>query len=71
MRYIIRHFETIPIRRLVVFAKSDNAEELKMLDFQATQIIDTQTGEIISDFGQRSPEYDSGWVKPPIKKIKK
>ena len=57
MKYIIRWFETNPVPMMRIFARSPDLEALIRLDFEKTQIIDTETGEIISNFGERSEEY--------------
>lgn len=57
MRYILRHFEKYPVPMMKVFASSNNLEGLQRLDYESTQLIDTETGEIISDFGHRSELY--------------
>ena len=61
--YKIQHQETRPVPRLITFASGNNLEALKELDFEDTQIVDTSTGKIISNFGERSEEYGKGYRK--------
>lgn len=70
-RYIIRHWVPSPVSKFKIFATSDNLEHLKAVDYESTMIVDTETGVIISNFGQRSKEYDQKLIGYERKKVKK
>lgn len=64
MRYQIRYLGKYPKhKQLIVFASGDKLDSLKELDFEKTQIVDTETGEIMSDFGKRSKEYGTAYKR--------
>jgi hypothetical protein len=68
MRYIIRYLEERPTPHLVVFGSSNNLAPLKEVDFEKTQIVDTETGEIMSPLGERSEEYGKAYKRKDRKK---
>lgn len=61
--FAIQHLKPKPVQELITFATSKNLESLKELDFEDTQIIDTETGEIISPFGVRSEQYGTAYIR--------